>query len=40
MSNVTDAVAVAVPDGRAAVAKSPRASGSGTWWRHALGLVA
>ena len=40
MSNVTDAAAIAIPEGRTATAKSPRAAGSGQWWRHALGVIA
>ena len=40
MSSITDAAAVAIPEGRTATEKSPQASGSGTWWRHLLGILA
>ncbi|CCH72076.1 arabinogalactan oligomer permease [Nostocoides australiense Ben110] len=40
MSNVTDAAAVAIPEGRAATSKAPRDVGGSTWWRHLLGVLA
>ncbi|HRC41977.1 sugar ABC transporter permease [Nostocoides sp.] len=38
---MANAAAVAIPETRAATtAKAPRSAGSGTWWRHLLGILA
>ncbi|WP_462288001.1 sugar ABC transporter permease [Nostocoides sp.] len=40
MSNVTDAAAVAIPEGRTATRRAPRSPGGSVWWKHALGILA